>query len=84
MLIKLFISLIDDNFNIKEGFIRNKPNKIDIEIVDNKEYRYKNNKFHEIITYKTDSREENVIETSEKFYYDQNGNLKKIIKRDSF
>ena len=81
---KTFISLIDDNFNIKEGFIRNKPNKIDIEIVDNKEYRYKNNKFHEIITYKTDSREENVIETSEKFYYDQNGNLKKIIKRDSF
>ena len=81
---KTFISLIDDNFNIKEGFIRNKPNKIDIEIVGNKEYRYKNNKFHEIITYKTDSLEENSIEATEKFYYDKNGNLKKIIKRNIF
>lgn len=71
-------------YQCKEGFIRNKPNKIDIEIVGNKEYRYKNNKFHEIITYKTDSLEENSIEATEKFYYDKNGNLKKIIKRNIF
>ena len=81
---KSFIALIDDNFNIKEGFIRGKSNKIDIESVANKEYRYKNNKFHEIITYKTAPLEENVIEKSEKFIYDKKGKLKKVIQRDTY
>lgn len=80
---KTFVALVDDNFNIKEGFIRGKSSKIDIEVVGNKEYRYKNDKFHEIITYKTEPLEENVIETSDKFYYDKNGNLQRVVRRDT-
>ena len=80
---KAFVALIDDNFNIKEGFIRGKSNKIDIEIIDNKEIRYKNDKFHEIITYKIDQQDEKTIDTTEEFYYDKNGKIKKIIKRNS-
>lgn len=80
---KTFVALVDDNFNIKEGFIRGKSNKIDIEIVGNQEYRYKNNKFHEVITYKTDFPEENVIESSNRFYYDKNGKLQRVVSRNS-
>lgn len=80
---KTFVALVDDNFNIQEGFIRGKSNKIDIEIVGNQEYRYKNNKFHEVITYKTDFPEENVIESSNRFYYDKNGKLQRVVSRNS-
>ena len=80
---KTFLALADDNFNIKEGFIRGKTNKIDIETVDNREYRYKNNKFHEIITYKTTPLEQDVIETTDKFYYTPNGELKKVVRKNA-
>ncbi len=80
---KAFNALVDNNFNIKEGFIRNNSNKLDIVVDGNKEYRYKNNKFTEIITYKNDPEEGVIVDMSEKFYYDKNGKFKKIIKRDA-
>ena len=74
---KAFKALISNNFNLKEGFIRNpKAPEVEIEFFNNKEIRYNGNKIHSILTYKEDSAGEKILETYEKFTYTNNGAVK--------
>ena len=74
---KAFKALISNNFNLKEGFIRNpKAPEVEIEVMNNKEIRYYGNKIQEILTYKEDSAGEKILETYEKFTYTNNGAVK--------